>query len=293
MILISLENAEEGMVLGRNIYSSNGTILIGKGTKLNKNYIYSLKKKGIATVYIEDDNFDDLFIDEIVADDTKKQAMDIISDKIRNLSLAEDKNIQEVKDIINIIIDELLSKDDFIIDLVDIRAIDDYTFGHCVNVCILSLITGMCLGYDRKKLIDLGTGAILHDIGKTLIPLQILNKPSRLEPTEYEEIKKHTVYGYEILKNVLNKKDTILDIVLSHHERFDGKGYPNGLVGEEIHEYSRIVAVADVYDALTSNRVYRRKAQNQEAIEYLYTMKHSQFDEKIVDLFVQNVALYE
>ena len=281
---MSLENAEEGMVLGRNIYNSNGTILIGKGTKLNKNYIYSLKKKGIATVYIEDDNFDDLFIDEIVADDTKKEVMDIINNKIGNLPFAEDKSIQEVKGIINIIIDELLSKDDFIIDLVDIRAIDDYTFGHCVNVCILSLITGMCLGYDKNKLIDLGTGAILHDIGKTLIPLQILNKPSKLKPTEYEEIKKHTVYGYNILKNVLNKEDAILDIVLSHHERFDGK---------EIHEYSRIVAVADVYDALTSNRVYRRKAENQEAIEYLYTMKHSQFDEKIVDLFVHNVALYK
>lgn len=290
---MSLKNAEEGMVLGRSIYNSNGTILIGKGTKLNKNYIYSLKKKGIATVYIEDDNFDDLFIDEIVADDTKKEVMDIINNKIGNLPFAEDKSIQEVKGIINIIIDELLSKDDFIIDLVDIRAIDDYTFGHCVNVCILSLITGICLGYDRKKLIDLGTGAILHDIGKTLIPLQILNKPSKLEPTEYEEIKKHTVYGYKILKNVLNKKDDTLDIVLSHHERFDGKGYPNGLVGKEIHEYSRIVAVADVYDALTSNRVYRKKTKNKEAIEYLYTMKYSQFDEKIVDVFVHNVALYE
>jgi HD-GYP domain-containing protein (c-di-GMP phosphodiesterase class II) len=170
--------------------------------------------------------------------------------------------------------------------------VDDYTFAHSVNVCVLSIISGIGLGYSISRLKELGVGAILHDIGKLKVPQELLKKPSQLTVEEFEEIKKHTIYGYEILKN--NKKVSMVSafIAFGHHERYDGSGYPLQLKGESIHHCARIVAVADVYDALTSDRVYRKKIKPHEAIEYILSLSAHHFDEEIVQSFIRFVAIY-
>ena len=118
-------------------------------------------------------------------------------------------------------------QDPYILDnLTEIKSVDDYTFRHSVNVCILSIITGIGLGFEPQRIKELGTGAILHDIGKLCIPQEILKKPSQLTVEEFEEIKKHAVFGYEILKKCNKVSLASAYIAFGHHERFDGSGYP-------------------------------------------------------------------
>jgi HD-GYP domain-containing protein (c-di-GMP phosphodiesterase class II) len=157
---------------------------------------------------------------------------------------------------------------------------------------VLSLITGIGLGYNPLRLKDLGTGALLHDIGKLRIPGEILKKPSQLTVEEFEEIKRHTVYGYEILKD--NQKVSMISafIAFGHHERYDGSGYPLQLRGENIHQCARIVAAADVFDALSSDRVYRKKLRTHEVIEYIISLGSRHFDPEIVRSFIKYIAIY-
>jgi HD-GYP domain-containing protein (c-di-GMP phosphodiesterase class II) len=148
------------------------------------------------------------------------------------------------------------------------------------------------MGYDEEKLKELGIGAMLHDVGKTRIPIEILNKPGGLTDEEFEIIKKHTNIGYEILKKSNMLSTYASYIALTHHERYDGKGYPLGLKGNEVHEFARIVSVADVYDAITSDRVYKRRIKINEAVEYLIGMGDHQFDYNIVRNFIEHVTIY-
>ena len=198
----------------------------------------------------------------------------------------------EIQKMVGEILDELLSNEDIIIQLSNIRAIDDYTLNHSINVCVYSLITALTMHFEREELLELGVGALLHDIGKIMVPDRLLNKPERLDADEYELIKDHTLRGYEILKQIDGISERSRRIALLHHERMDGKGYPTGVYGADIDEFVRIVAVVDVFDALTSDRVYREKIESHLALEYLISMSKIQFDYETVRHFVQNVAIY-
>ncbi|HHV98170.1 MAG TPA: HD-GYP domain-containing protein [Clostridiaceae bacterium] len=190
------------------------------------------------------------------------------------------------------IIDGLLSNRDIFQNLSELKNVDDYTFEHSINVCVLSLVIGICMDYSIDKLEEIGAGAILHDIGKLRISREILKKPSILTDDEFDEIKKHTIYGYQILKDNSNISPVAAYIALSHHERYDGSGYPMGLEGDNINKFARIVAVADVFDALFSDRVYRKKLHPREIIEYFTKTGSHYFDSEVVDKFVEMVIMY-
>ncbi len=139
----------------------------------------------------------------------------------------------------------------------NLRGSDDYTYQHSVNVGILAGIIGRWLKVDEERLQILVLAGMLHDIGKAQIPLEILNKPGKLTPEEFEIMKKHTVLGYDMLKQIKGVPDEVVQSCLQHHERIDGSGYPFGLTAERIHDFSKIIAVADTYDAVTTDRVYQ------------------------------------
>lgn len=164
---------------------------------------------------------------------------------------------------------------------------DIYTGSHCERVMELSMEIGKELGLKEQELEELKFGSILHDIGKIGIPEHILNKAGSLTDEEYQAIKEHSIKGFQILEN-LEYLQHSRRIILEHHERIDGKGYPSGLSGDEIFYLAKIVAVADSYDAMTSSRPYRENPLSQEdAIVELLRNKGSQFDDKIVDIFVK------
>jgi len=168
------------------------------------------------------------------------------------------------------------------------RAIDaksPWTAGHSGRVTATSLKIGRAMGRSRKQLEVLHRGALLHDIGKLGISVQVLDKPGRLEADEYRQIQAHPSIGGRILEPISAFAD-IMPIVTDHHERFDGKGYPNGLAGEEIHINARILAVADTYDAMTSDRPYRKGRDVEAAVAEIWNEAGSQFDPKVVEAFL-------
>lgn len=164
---------------------------------------------------------------------------------------------------------------------------DTYTFDHSENVSKYAVQIAEKMNLSKDLCNHLCTGALLHDIGKIGIPEHILTKPDKLSMEEYKNIKRHPKIGYEILKHVDRfKDDGILDIVLYHHERYDGKGYPAGLKGSEIPLAARIVAVADTFDAMTSRRVYRNELDLEHTLNVIRQNKATQFDPEVVDAFL-------
>lgn len=164
---------------------------------------------------------------------------------------------------------------------------DTYTLYHSENVTKYSLAIAKKIGLSQEQLEVIQIGGLLHDIGKIGIPEHILNKPGRLDEEEYKIVKSHPVIGYDMIKHVESfQRNGILDIVLYHHERYDGKGYPEGLKGEEIPFLARIVAVADTFDAMSSNRVYRDGIETRKILDELKFNKGRQFDPDIVDVFL-------
>lgn len=178
------------------------------------------------------------------------------------------------------------------VELIDIRTMDDNVFAHSVNVCVLALMTGITLGFERPKLFHLGMGAILHDIGKTKVPKSILDKPGRLTEAEYAEVKKHPQYGLDILSNNPQVSSISRLVVYQHHERYNGEGYPRSLKELEIHQFAQITGMVDMYDALTANRVYRAAFLPHEAYEMIAGSGNYLFDFDIIEPFLSNIAAY-
>jgi len=289
---VSIDSIQTGVRLARTIFSSNGDVLLAEGVELTKTNAQSLKKHGITEIYLRDDISDGIEVKDVIEEQTRNEAVSLVKKTMNNYLFSPSLDVTEVKEVVNKILDELLKSKDIIYNLSRIRSVDDYTFEHSVNVCILSLITGIALGFDRQRLRELGIGAILHDIGKLCIPREILKKPSQLTVEEFEEIKKHTILGYELLKKSGQVDLVSAYIAFGHHERYDGSGYPLQLKNENIQICARIVAVADVYDALTSDRVYRKKLKPNEVYEYITTLGVHHFDPKVIESFVKFVSIY-
>ncbi len=169
---------------------------------------------------------------------------------------------------------------------------DEYTVTHCMNTCILAVTFGRYLGMDKDALELMGLGALLHDIGKMSIPLEILNKPGRLTPEEYEIVKTHAQKGHELLVSKGGIPQESLDIVLHHHERISGKGYPHGLMGEQVNRMTKIVSIVDVYDAITSDRCYHDGIAPYEALKNMYEWISEDFEKELVEQFIKCLGIY-
>ncbi|NRF92271.1 HD-GYP domain-containing protein [Paenibacillus frigoriresistens] len=184
------------------------------------------------------------------------------------------QSFQEEKDVVSL--------------LLSLNSKDDYTYQHSVQVGMLSYYIAKWMKKSEKEALQIGKAGYLHDIGKSKIHSDILHKPSKLTNDEYSEIQKHTIYGYEIIKNSLND-NTLALVALEHHERMDGTGYPLRKKSTEIHSYSLIIAVADVYSAMICNRVYQQKRDLLVVLKELHRMSFGQLDPKITQIFIRNM----
>jgi len=279
------------MKVGRTIFNTEGRPLLVSGMVLNENYIQRLRDYGIGSVMIKDDMFDEIEEPpDVVSEQTRLESVRTVKEVFKTFENKRRIDLRGIQKTVNNLIDELLSNREILVNFIDIRSYDDYTFCHSVQVCVLALMTGISLGFDQLKLKELGTGALVHDIGKTKIDKEILNKPGELTPEEYEQIKRHSEYGFEILR--ANREISLLSahVAFQHHEHWDGKGYPRGLSGEEIHHYSKIVTVADVFDALVADRPYRKAYSTNQAITLMRRMAGVHFEPFILETLISNIA---
>ncbi|MGE5604573.1 MAG: HD-GYP domain-containing protein, partial [Bacteroidota bacterium] len=199
-------------------------------------------------------------------------------------------NILSSKQPLYTLIDEIVSNQKNMLGMADIRLHGDYIYGHSVNVCTIAVKIGLLLGYNQLKLAELGIGALFHDIGMTKIPLRILDKTSNLTNDEIKLIQTHPEIGFGMLKDNQAISMVSAHVAYQHHERYDGSGYPRGIAGEAIHEFARITAVADVYDSMTTEKIYRPAKSTAETLQYIQSNSGTHFDPNIVDILKQIVS---
>ncbi|HEY4731693.1 MAG TPA: HD-GYP domain-containing protein [Gammaproteobacteria bacterium] len=227
-----------------------------------------------------------------VAKNIHKQAAHVVRNMYDDVRMGKSINTEGAKATVSSIVDSIIRNPDAQVWLTQLKDKDEYTAIHSLNVCILSLAFGRHLGFSREMLNELGLGALLHDLGKIRVPGQVLNKPGKLTDDEFKLMKLHPVYGKQILSITNGLSPNIIDIAYSHHERMNGTGYPHGLNSDQISLYGRMVAIVDIYDAITSQRVYHHGVHSMDAMKQLYELRRTDLDNKMVEQFIQCLGIY-
>lgn len=220
------------------------------------------------------------------------QARSFIDQVFQDIASGELPDLEQTRTVVNDLVESIMRNPDAQMCLSQLKDRDEYTAQHSVNVCVLSLTFGRHLGLDREALNLLGTGALLHDIGKLKTPLEILNKPGRLTDEEFRIMKEHPNHGRELLARIPGMPPEAIDVAFSHHERLQGHGYPRGLSGNEISRWSKMVAIVDVYDAITSDRCYHDGMAPTEALTRMYEWRVRDFDPQLLEQFIQCIGIY-
>lgn len=282
MRYISLENLTDDMVIAQNIKDSYGRVLITKGAKLSERKRLSLRNFDIAGVYIDDAWSADIFIEPVVDE--------LLANN--SLKALKEMNFDEVQNCASAIVDKLTEAEDYMHDLEQIKAYDENTFEHSLNVAIISVTLGIGLGYNFYRLKNLAVGAMLHDIGKQYIDPEIITKKGRLTVEEMDEVKKHPEYGYRMLTKDINTYSSTREIVHQHHENWNGSGYPRGLREYEIYELAMVTHICDVFDALISKRSYKEAFSFQKAISIVKEGTDTMFNPDVVNAFFKYVPIF-
>jgi len=313
MRLISLARADDGSELGRDVLIGrpDGVPLLRAGVTLTPRYRELLLRAGISAIYVEDEVSDGIAVEPIIDDATRAVATRAVSGAFttardalsRGRRLAPEA-VQELQDVVARILEQIESSGGAALALADLSSADGYTFQHSIDVTALGLLIGFRYFSDNgwtdfrgevrfddleERLSVLGLGLLLHDIGKLAIPLGILNKPGKLTPEEWEIMKTHPRAGVDILDGS-RWSPLVKAVVLRHHERWNGSGYPDGKAGNEIHQMARIAAVADVYDAITSERLYAPARPAHIGVREIIKGKGTLFEPAVVESFLRVVA---
>lgn len=296
---VSVEKLKPGTVLARDVYGvdtfTGHVVMLKDGQTLQMASITKLLGLDLQGVYIHD-NQD--FEPDIVDDSSKrevisrvKEIFDIAEKTTESLYV---DNIDHANQVLEKLINKITETDskNLYLDVDDLRLYDDITYNHSLGTTVLSIAIGKQLRISRKDLSDLALCSLLHDVGKMKVPVEIIQKPAKLTPDELKTIRTHPKFGYDMLadKNLVSER--VLNGIISHHERIDGSGYPYHTKGKHIPFFGRIIACADVYDALTAQRPYRTPSQPNEAIEYIMGSAGRQFDSGVVKAFLKCVSPY-
>ena len=309
---VAIDKLREGMVVDRDILSAKKQLLLVKNSVLTNQMITQLACYGIDRVFVVEGDMPEeakksiLKIKEVDEVYNKKLLKTPRFQKFRRNYLKSVENVEiHFNDIVTrgVLVnkEELLAgANELFEDNADtvytllgmlnaLKTTDDSTYAHSVNVSIIARMIGTWMDFTTKELNDLTLGALLHDIGKCSIPEEILKKRGKLLPKEYDQMKMHTTYGYGILRNQ-DLSPEVMDVALHHHERTDGSGYPHALTGQAISDYAAITAIADVYDAMTSPRIYRSAMCPFDVIATYEREGLQKYDARCITRFLRKIA---
>ena len=322
---VNFHELDESMIAGEDIYIINEgkpLFLVKEGSKFSPNVLRLLRMHKIENIKIAspvappepkikppshiygDDAPEELpqvTIKSVLPEKLREEAVENIRDLFAYTKANHDKPVNlttayQVLKGLDDVVDRLVSSvADEALDFVhifDLKRYDEYTYHHSLSVAVLSIATGESLGLTDRELKTLGRAAIMHDIGKTIIPISVLNKPGKLTNEESEIIKNHAKGGGMLLRQRGMGDVELWNAVSCHHEKFAGNGYPGGLEGDQIPLYSRIIAISDVYDAVTSFRPYRKPMTPAEVYDLIMSESDRAFDYNIVTAFIKKLKLY-
>lgn len=226
------------------------------------------------------------------AKEIKQKAYNFIKELTSTVKMGKDFDIEIASEIVDDMVGSLARNRDAMLTLISIQNKDEYTFNHSINVSVMMAAFCKYLGMSAEEIKLFTTGALFHDLGKTMIPDEILLKPGRYTEEEFNIMKEHPALGKNILDKMQKVEQEISNIVFEHHERMDGTGYPKGLTGYEISLGGRIAAIVDVYDALTSDRPYKNGDAPTEVLKYLFESAPRQYDLELLQKFIHSVGIY-
>lgn len=284
-MIIAIEDAEAGMILESNVVSSNRVKLLPVGTMLSSEMIEVLKKKGVSKLHVTENRKYHVELKTYAREYFKRKQ----SITATMAEVADEKIMNKVMEILHFIrklpyIENLL---------IDLKGVNSYVFEHSFNVMILAMIVAEKLRWSKDDIIEAGIAGLLHNIGTIELSEELLNKKGKLTTAEVEEMKKHTIFGYEKLNQESQLPKSTGLAALLHHENLDGTGYPFGLKQEKIHPVAQLIAVVDKYDAIISKRPYRNKhISHDEALEILYKMGYREINGDMVAAFRGTLTFY-
>ena len=301
-----------GMILEQTIADRADRVLIARGTQLDEYLIESMRKMGITGVYIRTGVIEDKDTEEqpvITAQVQQKIDQRQVKDRAKvHLSESVKKRVAEgiqylyqdtessnfmdvTKSITNDLVKAIDDNDAIAVDISALKVSDEYTFKHSVDVATMAMIVSRQYGFNDEQVRQIGVSGLLHDIGKSRIPTEVLNKAQKLTDEEFALIKKHSLLGYEILKDKPELSNAVKMGVLQHHEKINGSGYPMGVTEEQIHIFAKIIAVTDIYDALVTERPYKKAFTPRNAVEMIMAMT-GELDLQVMQSFLESVILY-
>lgn len=293
MHLKRVTDIEPGMIAGTDLYDCAGDCILHSGGSIQKSHCEVLAQLGVEEIYIrgidEEDAGDNIFSGVLYRE--AHSAFTEFSHSITSHAGGErlESSLDQIEKLVEKLVDFLKANDGIIISYLPFSPSREHLSYHCINVCIYSLLAGVELGFEREKLLGMGVGALLHDIGLLLLERE-------LHPREDEfsrrDIMEHSWRGYELLKRDSRMRLESLYVILQHHERFDGSGYPQGLKGGDIPDICRVVAIADCYDALTTNRTYRPRIMPSEAVQFIRNSAADGFDQVMAAALFSRLCLY-
>lgn len=292
MRIISVDSIKGNELLAKDILNSNETVLIPRGTAVRLDYVTRLKALKIEYIYVEDDYAQGVDLTTSLELQIKEECQEAVRDIFNKYTYQSDSELQEIKSIADEIICDVMKNPEVVYNLSSIRNKSEGTFSHSLNVCALSVIIAIRLKLPKVKIRDIAIGGLLHDIGFTYITMDYTNLDvDNCSEAELKEIKKHIIYGYTAIEKMEWLTPYAKDIIISHHERLDGSGYPFRLTDKKIKIGSRIVAVCDEFDS----RVYGNlmtKMKVHDAIDYIVSQAGITFDFNVINSFVESVAAY-
>ncbi|RKR72014.1 HD-GYP domain-containing protein [Marinobacter nauticus] len=226
------------------------------------------------------------------AADTWSRTQQFVEKVIRDIEQHNDLELASARPLIRSCVDSVKANASAMFWMARIKHRDAYTAEHCLRVAIFTVAFARFLGLPEDDLEVAGMCGLLHDIGKLRVPDEILNKPGPLSPREYEVMREHTTLGHELLKQDPSLDPIISDVTLHHHERIDGRGYPQQLPEWQISRFARLISIVDAYDAMTSDRCYRDGMSPADAVRILYKNRAQQFDADMVEAFIRMIGIY-
>ena len=293
MIFVPSYNLKYGMRIAEDVrFNDNSkTLLLKNGAILTNESINRLHRFNIPGIYIDDGIKNPLLTDEL-----RKESIltikEVFSFCEKNTTILNENTIHQVESVAEKLVEQIYNNKEISVCIKELQTYDSDTYMHSIGVAVLSIAIGTAMNLNKRELCSLGISALLHDIGKVKVPVEIINKPDKLTEEEFEIVKNHPNWGGDYFTEHKNVSDNIYMGIVGHHERVDGTGYPNALKGDEIPLFARIISVADVYESLTGKRSYRSPIRPLEAIEYIMAGAGRSFDQNVVQAFLKKIEPY-
>ena len=288
MLRIKVSNLKPGSRSGKDLYSYDSQLLLAQGTIITQEHLNSFATRGIEEIFIMDSQPRRRSGRHFA--DTYGESLQVAKSFMLEAKLGKSMDGEDIRKITDMLFLQVFDENDLFRHMRLMKDKDDYLFTHSVNVSLLCILIGRWMQCDEKTIKELGSAGLLHDIGKVQIEGAILTKPDKLTDEEYAEIKKHTMLGYDLIIQPGTFPNEIANAALMHHERADGSGYPMGVKGYNTPFYAAVTAVADVYDAITSDRAYSARSSPYTAAEVLWQESFGRLDPRIVKVFYDKIT---